>query len=52
MLLTLPRTLPELPYANNSGTETRVALGEAALTKNTTGYISLIMIKYNQLSYS
>ncbi|TVY16270.1 hypothetical protein LARI1_G008014 [Lachnellula arida] len=43
MPLTLPRTPLEPPHAGNSDTETRVALGEAALT----GHISLITIEYN-----
>jgi hypothetical protein len=52
MPLTPPRTPPEPPHTGNSDTETRVALGEAALTENTTGHISLITIEYNQLPYS
>jgi hypothetical protein len=58
MPLAPPRTPPEPPHASNSAIETRVALGEAALAKNTTGYIStpndvsLITIGYKQLPYS
>jgi hypothetical protein len=56
--LTLPRTPPEPPYTSNSNIETRVSLGETALTKNTIGYIltpndiSLITIRYKELPYS
>ena len=52
MPLTPPRTPPGPPHASNSDTETRTALGETALTENTTGHISLITIEYNQLPYS
>jgi hypothetical protein len=58
MPLTPPRTPPEPPHASNSDTETRVSLGEAALTENTTSHIStpnnvsLITIRHKELPYS
>jgi hypothetical protein len=58
MPLTLPRMLPEPPYAGNSDIETRVSLGKAVLAENTIGHIltlndiSLIMIRYKELPYS
>jgi hypothetical protein len=47
MLLTPPRISLKLLYASNSDIKTKVALSEAALTKNTISYIFLITIKYN-----
>jgi hypothetical protein len=58
MPLTPPRTPPEPPHAGNSDAEARVAVDEAALAENATGYIStpndvsLITIRHKQLPYS
>jgi hypothetical protein len=53
-----PRTPPEPPHADNSDTETRVSLGEAALAEDTTGRIStpndgsLITIRHKELPFN